>query len=175
MPKIPKEIAPWTTPEGYLDLNKFPIEVGLRQSLDEDPDLFRAGVMLLQTMVRNGRVEAGVYLLGLMGYYADDLERLKTVVEAAGAFHSRQAVSVLVSEFYRIESSNATRGYLNEVLKALGRFPKALAEAPLLDLAVDKKFSYRMKRRFEELAWQLRERDERFRSVPGDQTARPEP
>ena len=67
--------------------------------------------MLLQTMVRSGRVEAGVYLLGLMDYYADDQERLKVVVEALGAFHCPQAVSVLVSEFYRIESSNQTRGY----------------------------------------------------------------
>ena len=50
MTKIPKEIAPWTTPEGYLDLNKFPIEVGLRQSLDQDPSLFRSGVMLLQSV-----------------------------------------------------------------------------------------------------------------------------
>ena len=174
MTKIPKEIAAWTTPEGYLDLKKFPIEPGLRQSLEEDPDLFRAGVMLLQSMVSSGRVEAGVYLLGLMRFYADDLERLKTVVEALGAFHCRQAVSTLVSEFYRIESSNQTRGYLNEVLKALGRFPKALAEAPLLALAMDKKFSYRMRRKFEEVAWRFRERDEWFRSVPGHQAGLPE-
>jgi hypothetical protein len=160
MTKIPKEIAAWTTPEGYLDLHKFPIEPGLRQSLDEDPNLFRSGVMLLQSMVRSGRVEAGVYLLGLMDYHADDLERLKTVVEGLGAFHCRQAVSVLVSEFYRIESSNTTRGYLNEVLKALGQFPRALAEAPLLDLASDNKFSYRMRRKFEEMVCRLRERDE---------------
>ena len=175
MTKIPKEIAAWTTPEGYLDLNKFPIEPGLRQSLDQDPNLFRSGVMLLQSMVRNGRVEAGVYLLGLMGYHADDLERLKTVVEALGAFHCRQAVSALVSEFYRIESSNTTRGYLTEVLKALGRFPRALAEAPLLDLASDNKFSYRMRRKFEEMAWQVQERDQRFRSAVGHEAGPPEP
>jgi hypothetical protein len=175
MTKIPKEIAAWTTPEGYLDLNKFPIEPGLRQSLDEDPNLFRSGVMLLQSMARNGRNEAGVYLLGLMDYYADDLERLKVVVEGLGAFHCRQAVSVLVSEFYRIESSNATRGYLNEVLKALGRFPKALAEAPLLDLASDKKFSYRMRRKFEVMASRFQERDEWFRCPPGHQADLPEP
>ena len=175
MTKIPKEIAAWTTPEGFLDLNKFPIEVGLRQSLDEDPNLFRAGVMLLQSMIDRGRVEAGVYLVGLMGYHADDLERLKTVMEALGAFHCRQAVSVLVSEFYRIESSNATRGYLTEVLKALGRFPRSLAEAPLLDLALDKKFSYRMRRKFEDMACRLRERDEWFRSGPGDPAELPDP
>lgn len=174
MTKIPKEIAAWTTPEGYLDLNKFPIEPGLRQSLEEDPNLFRAGVMLLQSMVSSGRVEAGVHLLGLMRYYADDLERLKTVVEALGAFHCRQAVSTLVSEFYRIESSNQTRGYLNEVLKELGRFPKALAEAPLLDLTMDKKFSYKMRRKFEEMACRFQERDEWFRSVPGHQAGLPE-
>ncbi len=175
MTKTPKEIAAWTTPEGYLDLNKFPIEPGLRQSLEQDPNLFRSGVMLLQSMVSRGRVEAGVHLLGLMRYYADDLERLKTVVEALGAFHCRQTVSMLVSEFYRLESSNATRGYLNEVLKALGRFPKALAEAPLLDLAMDRKFSYRMRRKFEEMAWQFRERDEWFRSVPGHSGRPPVP
>ncbi len=169
MTKIPKEIAAWTTPEGYLDLNKFPIEPGLRQSLDQDPNLFRSGVMLLQSMARNGRIEAGIYLLGLMDYYADDLERLRVVVEGLGAFHCRQAVSVLVSEFYRIESSNTTRGYLNEVLKALGRFPKALAEAPLLDLASDKKFSYRMRRKYEAMASRFQESDEWFRCAPGDQ------
>jgi hypothetical protein len=65
--------------------------------------------------------------------------------------------------------------YLNEVLKALGRFPKALAEGPLLDLAVDKKFSYKLRRKFEEIAWQVQERDGRFRSVPGHEAGPSEP
>ena len=164
MAKISKQIMAWTTPEGYLDLHKFPIEPCLRQSLEGDPSRFRPGVMLLQSMMSSGRLEAGIYLLGLMRYYAEDLERLKTVVEALGSFHCRQAASVLISEFYRIESSNRTRGYLNEVLKALGRFPRALVEDPLMGLAGDKKFSYRMRRKFEEMAWQLQERDERYRA-----------
>ena len=44
----------------------------------------------------------------------------------------------------------------------------------LLALAMDKKFSYRMRRKFEEVAWRFRERDEWFRSVPGHQAGLPE-
>jgi hypothetical protein len=162
MKDIPKQLAPWMTPEGYFDPSKFPIETPLQQSLEEDARWFDSGVKLLRMMVTSGRAEAGIYLLGLMHYYADDLERLKMVVEALGDFRCRQTVLVLVSEFHRVESSNRTRGYLNEVLKALVHFPRELAEEPLLNLASDTKFSYRMRRKFQAAARHWRDREEFF-------------
>ncbi len=159
----------WLTPQGHIDLQKFPIEPALRQSLDEEERSFYSGVGFLRSMVSGGRLEAGVYLLGLLRHYADDLERLKVVANALGEFRTRQAVSALVSEFYRIESSNRTRGYLNEVLKALSRFPRSLAQEPLLNLAEDGRFSYRMKRKFEDLAGELSDREEFIRAAE-DQT-----
>ena len=142
--------APWITEEGSIDLCQFPIDSVLKQSVSEDEQDFRTGCTLLGSMQSHGRTEAGVYLLGLLRYWQDDLDRLTTVVENLSYYRTATCADALFRELRRIRSSNTTRRYLSAVLDALLRFPKELVAESLEALAEDTSFSYKMRRKFRE-------------------------
>lgn len=73
--------VPWITAEGTLDLAEFPIDSILKQTVSGDFDQFYSGCVLLGSMAGGSRPEAGVYLIGLLRYYASDLARLEVVAD----------------------------------------------------------------------------------------------
>ena len=56
-------------------------------------------------------------------------------------------------------SSNSTRGYINTILKAFEGFPLELVAEGFEKLLADRKWSYRMKRKFEDLLAEIEYRD----------------
>jgi len=140
----------WITKDGYLDPMKLPLSPILSQALHEDQELFRSGCTVLSTIASRGGREAGVFLLGLLAYYREQPERLGTIVWALSSFPTPATVEALAGELYRIESTNATRRYLAEVVSALVRLPRELWEPKLRDMAHDTHFSPRWRRRFED-------------------------
>lgn len=142
---------PWITKDGYFDSSKFPIDIVLKQTLSKVYEEFYSGCGLLQTMYRHNRPEAAVYLLGLLHYYQNDLERLIVIVEKLLGFHTVEYADVLVSELRRVKSSNATRKYLNTIIKMLSCFPKEMVQDHFQELAKDKSFSYKMRRKFQDI------------------------
>lgn len=148
----------WITPMG-IDPAKLPLEPILRQALEQDEERFHSACTLLETIVSRGRREAGIFLLGLLSYYSNDLQRLSRVVRAVAAFQSREAVDALTNELRRIKSSNTTRGYLDSVLKALTLLPRELVEERLAELSGDKGFSAKWRRKFDAAAWSLSGRE----------------
>jgi len=81
-----------------------------------------------------GRREAGVFLLALLSFYRDDLERLSPVVRALRAFPIPETVDALTAELRRIPSSNHTRTCLNGVVEAVTGFPDDLVRDRLAEL-----------------------------------------
>src|ERR1700730_17968116 len=47
----------------------------LKQAIDPEFERFRSACVLLGSMAGAGRLEAGLYLIGLLGCYASDLQR----------------------------------------------------------------------------------------------------
>jgi hypothetical protein len=142
--------APWLTAEG-IDLTRIPIDSLLRQALSPDDEEFRTGCTLLGVMSHCGRVEAGVFLIGLLAQYPHDYGRLTLIAEKLGSFPSPATVGALASELRRVKGSSATRGYLRRVIATLERFPAQLVEAQLLDLSADPQVGPRFRRRLREL------------------------
>lgn len=143
--------ASWITKDGSLDLRQFPIDSVLKQALSENDEDFHTGCTLLGSMQSYGRIEAGVFLLGLLKYWQDDLARLTIVAEKLCYFHTAACADTLISELRRVRSSNTTRGYLNTILKSLSHFPMELVAAGLEALAEDSSFSYKMRRKFQDV------------------------
>lgn len=141
--------TPWITEDGFLDPLKIPIDSILTQTVLQDLDAFRSGCSMLQTMYGHGRLEAGIYLLGLLQYYQDDLERLEVIVKKLSGFKTNECADSLVSELKRVKSSNTTRRYLGTVLQILSAFPSEIAKEKLEELADDASFSYKMRKKFE--------------------------
>lgn len=143
--------ASWITEQGYLDLTQFPIDSVLGQSLAENEQDFRTGCTLLGSMVYYGRIEAGVYLLGLLRYWQADLSRLALVVDNLKFFHNDACADALLAEIRRVRSSNTTRKYINIVLQSLSCFPVELVAEGMQALAEDSSFSYKMRRKFRDI------------------------
>ena len=73
---------PWMTKEGFFDSTKFPIDNVLKHALSDDDRVFRSGLRTLRLMFHQGRIEAGVFLLGLLVNCDDNWEKRIKIVEA---------------------------------------------------------------------------------------------
>ncbi len=142
------ELPDWITPDGMLDLTKFPIDGLLEQALDSEFDAFRSACALFGSMSSAGRLEAGIHLIGLLGYYSFDLRRLEVIAEHLEHFHHESTANALLAEIRRVKSSNTTRRYLNRVLRSLRALPPHLVASGLEELAEDTSFSPKMRAKF---------------------------
>jgi len=139
---------PWITAEGTIDLTKLPIDFILKQAIDPEYEQFRSASVLLGSMAGAGRVEAGLYLLGLLSWYASDLHRLEVIAEQLAHFPHESSANALLAEIRRIRSSNTTRRYLDRVLRSLAILPLHLVQSGLEVLAEDTSFSPKMRAKF---------------------------
>jgi len=138
----------WITAEGTIDLAEFPIDGILKQAIDPEFEPFRSGCVLLGSMANAGRLEAGLYLIGLLSCYASDLQRLEVIAEQLGHFSHESSANALLAEIRRVRSSNTTRRYLDRVLRSLAVLPLPLVESGLEALAADTSFSPKMRAKF---------------------------
>ncbi len=138
----------WITAEGTIDLAELPIDGILKQAIDPEFERFRSACVLLGSMAGAGRLEAGLYLIGLLGCHASDFQRLEVIAEQLGHFHHESSASALFAEIRRVRSSNTTRRYLDRVLRSLAVLPPHLVRSGLEALAEDTFFSSKMRAKF---------------------------
>ena len=150
--KVPLVEAPWLTAQG-LDLSRFPIDAILRQALSPNEEEFRTGCSLLKAMSYGGRVEAGVFLVGLLRQYPDDYRRLTLIAEALGSFPAVATVGALAAELRRVRGSSATRGYLRRIIDTLESFPAQLVDEQIHELSSDPQVGARFRQRLRTLAF----------------------
>ena len=155
--KIPVAEVPWLTERG-LDLSRLPIDSILRQALSPNEEQFRTGCSLLGSMSHVGRVEAGVFLLGLLRQYRDDYGRLTLIAEALWSFPTVATVDALASELRRVKGSSSTRGYLRRIIDTFEQFPAQLVEEQIQELSSDPQVGARFRQRLR--AMTLRHIDE---------------
>lgn len=147
----PKKLGfPWMTKDGYLDLTKLPIDVIEAQAVSDDGEKFRSACRILGLMASAGRIEAEVFLYGLLSYFAGDTARKQSVIEALGHVPTRKSAESLFSELEKTTSSNSTRSYIDSVLRAFRSFPLDLVEGGFRRMLSDRRWSYKMKRKFME-------------------------
>jgi hypothetical protein len=88
-------------------------------------------------MSHAGRVEAGVFLLGLLTQYPDDYARLTLIADALWSFPTSATVDALAAELRRVKGSSSTRGYLRRIIKTLELLPAQLVEEQVRELSSD--------------------------------------
>lgn len=135
--------------DGSFDPGKVPIDAVLKQTLSEDSTRSRAACATLGTLALAGRREAGVFLLGLLSFFRDDLERLLPVVRALREFPTPETAGALTAELRRIPSTNHTRTYLNAVFEALTSLPDGRVRERLAELSADRSFSDKWRTKFQ--------------------------
>ena len=140
--------VPWITKEGYFDPAQFPIDSVLKQALSHDDQEFKTGLGMLKSMYGHGRIEAGVFLFGVLVNCEDHWEKRIRIVEAMKGIHTKPCADLLFSELKRVKSSNTTRRYLATVIKVLSSMPSKLIEDGFQTLAEDRSFSPKMRDKF---------------------------
>jgi hypothetical protein len=120
----------------------------MKQCLDPHSEAFPHATRFLGSMASHGRADAGIFLLGLLRYYKQDLTMAAVIVESLGNFADRRTIDALIAELHRVPSSNATRRYLGSVIAALETLPPSLVADPFRRLADDRSFSSRRRTRF---------------------------
>ena len=106
---------------------------------------------LLKSMCSAGRVEAGIFLLGLLKRYPENYARLTLIADSLASFPSMETVDAFDGELRRVHGSSSTRAYLRRVIEALERFPRELASEEIQKLASDPLVGTRFRRRLRSL------------------------
>lgn len=140
-------------PEGFFDPITVPMDSVLRRAVSEDAAQFQGACSALESLALAGRREAGVFLLGLLSFYRNDLERLSSVVRALRGFAVPETVDALAAELGRVPSSNHTRTYLNGVVETLTGFPDDLVRKSLAELAADTSLSIKRRKKLQAALW----------------------
>ena len=145
------ERAPWMTKGGGFDLSKVSIDSVLRRTVIKDNNEFRDACSVLRAVYHAGREDAGIYLYGLFIHNHGNMARKEIIVKALTDVKTKESANILFKELTDIESNNATRGYINSILKCLSRYPKDITNDGFVELLNDQKWSYKMKKKFEEI------------------------
>lgn len=151
--------APWITEKGNVDYSKYPIEHPAIDSLSRDEQKFRNACRLLGSMSSEGRKDAAIFLFGLISYYNNDIKKLEIIVQNLGNFKTKECVSFLFGEIERVKSSNTTRKYINTIIDKLRYFPSDLVLENFREFSENKKFSYKMRKKFSAIVEELEYRN----------------
>ena len=133
----------WMTAEGTLDLAELPIDGILKQAIDPEFERFRSAYGLLGCMAGAGRREAGLYLIGLLGLYPSDLQRLEVIAGAAWAFFPR-----VVREPTLGRDPARQKFEYHSAILGPAVLPLYLVKSGLEGLAEDTSFSPKMRAKF---------------------------
>ena len=142
---------PWIGKDGGIDLSKIPIDSVLRRSVLEGDKEFRGACSVLRAVYQAGRMEAGIYLYGLFIHNRENMARKELLVSALSDVPTKESASILFKELNDVESNNTTRSYINLILKCLSGYPIDLTIGGFEALLNDRKWSYKIKKKFEEI------------------------
>lgn len=142
----------WLENGGQLDYSMISIRGNIQDALSDDLETSAQGCQVLGSVSTHGRLDAVIFLLGLLTYYRDDLKRLEAVVEALGFCRIPIVADALFGEIARLKGSNQTRSYLNVTIKKLSWFPKEMVADRFLKMSEDTKNSTRMRAKFRAVA-----------------------
>jgi len=88
----------WLNERGELRPEKLPLDSTLARAISGDQRECREAVRLLGVMQHSGRVEAGIYLMGLLAGAPDDWEWRTAIVDALQGFDIEGCARLLFSE-----------------------------------------------------------------------------
>lgn len=141
----PGQRPAWLNGRGELLPEKLPLDPTLARALSGDKRECREAVRLLGMMRQSGRVEAGIYLMGLLAGAPDDWEWRTAIVEALHGFDIEGCARLLFCELRAVKGSNTTRRYRDAVLKTLATLPAESTRAGFIAMLEDPTCSRRMR------------------------------
>jgi hypothetical protein len=134
---------PWLNERGELLPEKLPLDSTLERAISRDKRECREAVRLLGVIQQSGRVEAGIYLMGLLAGAPDDWEWRTAIIEALHGFDIEGCARLLFCELRAVKGSNTTRRYRDAVLKTLATLSAGLTRTGFAEMLEDPTCSQR--------------------------------
>ena len=125
---------PWLNERGELLPEKLPLDSTLARAISGDKREGREAVRRLGVMQQSGRVEAGIYLMGLLAGAPDDWEWRTAIIEALHGFNVEGCARLLFCELRAVKGSNTTRRYRDAVLKTLATLSAGLTRTGFAEM-----------------------------------------
>jgi hypothetical protein len=145
-PEFPlRNRPPWLSQNGEIVMEKLPLDGMLAGAISHDERECHDAVRTLGIMHQHGRVEAGIYLMGLLAGAIEDWSWRTEIVEALGGFATEGCVRMLFAELRGVKGSNTTRRYRDAVLKTLASLPAELTRDGFGKMLEDPTCSQRMR------------------------------
>jgi hypothetical protein len=139
----PRRRPPWLNERGELLPEKLPLDSTLARAISDDKRECREAVRILGVMQQSGRVEAGIYLMGLLAGAPHDWEWRTAIIEALRGFDTEGCARLLFCELRAVKGSNTTRRYRDAVLKTLATLSAGLTRAAFAAMLEDPTCSQR--------------------------------
>jgi len=146
-----KTKAPWIRKDGGIDLKNIPIEAALHNVIDGNDEELRGRCSALSFMYSEGKKEAAIFMYGLIAHNYNNIARKEIIIKYFKDIETKPAAKILFNELNNIVSDKTTRRYIDEILKVLRIYPTDLIKDGIESLLCDKKWSIKMKRKFEEV------------------------
>ncbi len=150
--------TPWYK-NGRIDYFYYPINQAAKECQSKDVREFRNACFLISSMAGSGRLDALFMLMGMFEYYKTDFQKLNIIADNLQSSKNEKYVNFLFDVFQKTQSSNSSRVFLDIMLKKLSYFNKKIAKERFQQLLEDKKYTYRMKNKFENILNELNEID----------------
>jgi len=106
-------------------------------------------------MYNDGRIEAGVFLMGLLLSCGDEWQKRSAIITARHDVQTEACVKVLFGQLKTAKNTTAMRRYLNEVINVLSSMPPNLVRQGFEELANDSSFTHRMRAKFDDVVLDL--------------------
>jgi len=140
--------VPWIAETGEFDYSLYPIEHPTKDSLSIVDQKFVNACRILGLMTRENRIDAGMFLIGLIIYYKGNIERLEILVENLKYFKIKICSDFLFAELLMTENIIDNKKYLDLIVDLLGQFPQEIVKEKFVNFSIDNRFNDSMRKRF---------------------------
>jgi len=142
-----------------VDWKAFPVDDYARQLQSKDPDERNGAISGLGGLIGFGNFAAFNALLGFLAALPppatiEHVHLKKEILRYLSCANDKAAVAhCLIEELYRTPSNNTTRQWISDIFRFFGRCPSDAVREPLERMLSDKRFSYRLKKKINEMLY----------------------
>jgi len=147
--KIRKELnVPWINENGEFDYSKYPIDHPVKDAFSIVEQTFINACRILGNMAHENRMDAGIFLIGLIVYYKHDIERVEILLESLKHFEDELCINFLLDEMSNIEIENAKSKYIDLIINVLNQLPQEMIKEKVRNLITNEKFANDLRNKF---------------------------
>ncbi len=140
--------VPWISENGEFDYTKYPIDHPIKDAFSFVEQKFISACKVLGHMAQENRIDAGIFLIGLIVYYKEDFERRNILLESIKYFKNNLCSTFLFEEIMNADANFESKSYIDSIIEILRHFPQEMVKEKFVELSTDEKFDIEIRNKF---------------------------